>query len=62
MQTSAKKNFYDLEQLRNEVFSGLLSKAYIYALVKQEKIKSVRIGKRILISAAEAERLVREGV
>jgi excisionase family DNA binding protein len=56
------QNFFDLEEIRNEVFSGKISKAYVYQLAKKGKIKTVRVGKRILVSASEAERLLTEGV
>ncbi|MEN6621130.1 MAG: hypothetical protein ABFD50_06255 [Smithella sp.] len=57
-----KQNFYDLETIRTEIFSETLSKAFIYELVKQGKIKSIRIGRRILVSTEEAQRLLSEGI
>jgi len=57
----AKRNFYDLEDLKNAL-DGRVSKSYLYALVKQKKINTTRFGKKILICADEVNRLLVEGV
>ncbi|SFL43981.1 MerR family transcriptional regulator [Pelosinus propionicus] len=56
------RNFLDLEEVRMEVFSGKISRAYCYVLVKQGKIKAIRVGRKILIPVNEAARLLAEGV
>lgn len=56
------KSFFDLKELQDDIFSGLISRAYIYALVRNGKIRTVRIGKRILVPAAEVDRIVKEGI
>jgi hypothetical protein len=58
----AKRNFFDLEEVRNEVFSGKISKSFMYVLAKNGRIKTVRIGKKMLVPASEAARLLTEGV
>jgi excisionase family DNA binding protein len=38
-----------------------IGRSKVYELLREKKIRSIRIGKRRLIPAAEAERLLREG-
>lgn len=52
------RNFYDLAEIQQIVFDNKLSKAYLYLLVQQGKIKSHRFGKKILVPASEVERLM----
>ncbi|MEL7632752.1 hypothetical protein [Sporomusa sphaeroides] len=56
------RNFWDLEEIRTEIFSGKISKAYCYVLAKTGKIRTIRIGRKILVPAEEAARLLTEGV
>ena len=57
----AKRNFFDLDELYEEVFNRKLSKSYLYVMVKQQKISVKRFGKKILIPISEVERLLAEG-
>jgi len=56
------RRFYDLEELRNLVFDGKISKAYIYVMVKEGKIDVRRFGRKILVPARSVEKLLAEGV
>lgn len=56
------RKFFDIEEIRSNIFDGKISKAYLYVLVKEGKIRTIKIGKKILIPAAEANRLLNEGV
>lgn len=53
-----EKNFYDMEEIRQNVFNCKLSKAYLYLMVKEGKIQTRRFGKKILVPASEVERLM----
>jgi len=57
-----KRNFYDLEEIRNLVFDGKISKSYIYVMIKEGKIDVRRFGKKILIPVASVEKLLAEGI
>ncbi|MEG6586705.1 hypothetical protein [Dendrosporobacter sp. 1207_IL3150] len=57
-----KRQVYDLSEVRELVFNGKISKAYLYALVKEEKINVLRFGKRILVPASSIEKMLSEGV
>lgn len=59
-----EKNFYDLDELREEVFQNKISKAHIYNLCGRGDIPTVRIGRRLLIPTWYVEKLLhgpREG-
>lgn len=53
------KKFYDLEELRTEVFEGKISKAHIYNLVKKGKIPSICLGRRLLVPHSYVQSLFR---
>jgi len=55
-----KRNFYDLEQMRKDVFSERLSKAGIYLAVKKGDIPVVKIGKRLLVPSWFVNQLISE--
>jgi excisionase family DNA binding protein len=38
------------------------SARHLWRLIAEKKIKSIRIGHRVLVPAAEAEKILREGV
>lgn len=46
---SDAKNFYDLDELRKEVFQGKISKAHIYNMANRGEIPTVKIGRRLLV-------------
>ena len=48
---TASKNFYDLDELRKDVFQNKVSKAHIYNQVASGDIPSAKIGRRILVPA-----------
>ena len=50
--TKTERNFYDLSQLRKEVFNDLVSQAAIYQAIREGRIPSVRFGRRILVPAS----------
>lgn len=57
-----KRNFYDLEEIRDLVFNGKISKSYIYVMAKEGKLDVVRFGRKILVPASAVTKLLAEGV
>jgi hypothetical protein len=53
-----KRNFFDLEELRKDVFDEKISKSYLYALAKEKKFETIRIGRKILVPAAAVDKLL----
>lgn len=62
MKMERKRNFFDLEEVRNSVFDGKISKSYIYVLAKEGKLETIRIGRKILVPASVVDKLLTEGV
>lgn len=56
---NSKRHFYDLEELRTEVFDNRLSKAHIYNSVKRGEIETIKIGGRLLVPATWVNKLIR---
>lgn len=50
-------HFYSLEELRNEIFNGKISKAAIYMAAKKGDIPTINIGRRILVPAEYVARI-----
>ncbi|WP_027937310.1 helix-turn-helix domain-containing protein [Anaeroarcus burkinensis] len=55
---SNEKNFYDLDELREEVFQNKISKAHIYNLCSRGDIPAVRIGRRLLVPSRYVRQLL----
>ena len=53
-----EKNFYDLDELREEVFQNKISKAHIYNLCGRGDIPTVRIGRRLLVPSWYVQKLL----
>lgn len=56
------RRFFDLEEVRQKVFDGKISKSYMYILVKSGRIKVIRIGRKILVPAYVIDDLIEKGL
>lgn len=57
----AKRNFYDLEEVRNIVFDGKISKSFIYSMAQKGDLETIRLGRKILVRAEVVNKLIMEG-
>lgn len=58
MEQTKTKNFYDLQEIRDDVFQGKLSTGHIYGLIKTGEIPSKRFGARILVPAGWVKKML----
>ena len=52
------KNFFDLDELREDVFQNKISKAHIYNLCSRGEIPAMKIGRRLLVPAWYVEQIL----
>ena len=55
---SDEKKFYELDELRVEVFQNKISRAHIYNMVKKGDIPAVKVGRRLLVPSWYVNKLL----